>query len=208
MAEATIQGVAYTCATCRASFKSFRGGAVRCVACGSMDTAPTPEPEEAPAGPTATLTPLVGTNAGDLTSEYACPGCAARFLWNHTKKGSLSPVCPRCSNAGVVERTPRIRVLVLPKGSVHAMQTGQPLPTKKVMTAREAKRWRFITRNWKLRCELASHLDGLENLLTRLRVDGPKSREITQLIGAVLAEVDAEQVKMLEQYNSLVDAER
>lgn len=140
-------------------------------------------------------------DGGDLISNYACVNCAHYFSWNHTKMRALVPTCSACKSSGVVERTPRARVIVVSKarGGVAG------LIARQTITRAEIKRRRFVTRNWHLRRRLKEWIDQGSNLLTQLNVSGAKVNQVREVLNAMLADVDRQQAEFLEQHNQNVE---
>ncbi len=140
---------------------------------------------------------------GITVSRYTCADCDASFLHPHHSSRPRRSSCRSCGSKQLAETSPRVRCVVMTEDELGTLR-----PLRRTTTRRELKRSLFIRRNWPLRCELKEWLDRLDNLLVRLRVDGPAAQEMKRQAGALLAEVDATQQAFLEQHDQSVRQER
>lgn len=200
--------VAYVCEVCKGRSASPRRlSTARCVHCGSLKTkieAATirldqePEPNNGqfldpapPIKPTPVKPqPKPSVSAvTDLVSRWACVDCARKFEWNHDRAPNQSVTCPSCKSAEVVEVSPRARAFAVVKG--HMVEP---------MTRAEAKRSRFVQRQWRMRCELKEWIEGLDGLLERMALKTESEQPVRLLLGQLLAEVDSRQQQRLAEY--------
>jgi len=206
--------ISFSCLTCGNEFEVHRTlQTPRCSVCGSMRSerrelvmdvsdhglpAPElprfgPEPESEPEPEPAPSPDTTPGDIEDVESRFACVNCAKHFVWNHTKKGTQDPTCAHCQSVEVVEISPRAKVI--------AVLSQVP---RQQLTRSQVKRIKFIKRHWKMRCDLAEWIEGLENKLMRLGFEGDKANRARLYMRELLREVDTKQEELLEQFDGLL----
>lgn len=191
----------YECLTCDATFVAARKlASARCVLCGSLNTTflrmtsqqlPERSPQLVEEEPGSRL-----RDGKDQVSKYICLDCGRPTRWNHTKREGEDPICSSCSSASVKEVSPRVSMLAVARGRA-------PRPTK-TLSKSQLKRLRFVRRQWRMRCDLAEQIDGLENLLQRMGFEGRNIQAAREMMKKMLVEVDEKQQERLREYERLM----
>lgn len=189
------QGRTFRCESCRSDFLVMRPlKLARCGSCGSLQTRELTKQEIRDAKRSVTV-----PNPNLPATQYACVDCTYGFTWN-SKQGE--PACGKCGGHNLKAVSPTARVLLVKRTPQGIREVVRESP----ISVKEAKRIKFVRKQWRMRCELKEWVDGLENKLLRLGFGGDRIEAAKEMMRAMLAEVDQEQQALLERFDPAYSA--